>query len=250
MQRTVESMIGYKLRATDDDLGKVKDLYFDDVTWTVRYIEVDAGSWLSQRRVLISPVNVGDPDWARHVLPVALTKEQVKESPPAGKDKPVSRQFEAELSTYYGWPQYWAAPPPGGIPAQTAPAVAVAEREEERDEAGFDPHLRSSREICGYHIKATDDEIGHVEDLIVDTDAWMIRYLVVDTRNWLPGRKVLVARQWAHSIEWNERRVHVDLSRSQIKDSPKFDPTKPINRQYEAHLYDYYGRPAYWNNKI
>lgn len=110
-----------------------------------------------------------------------------------------------------------------------------------------DPHLQSSRDVIGYYIQARDGQIGHVEDFIVDTEAWAIRYMVVDTVNWWPGKKVLVAVTWIEAVDWAESLVHVDLSRDQVKGSPEFDATAPVNRAYESRLYDYYGRPTYWS---
>lgn len=109
-----------------------------------------------------------------------------------------------------------------------------------------DPHLRSAREVIGYHIQAKNGDIGHVEDFIVDDEAWAIRYMVVDTQNWLPGKKVLVAPVWIESIHWAEAKVRVTLTRAKIKKSPEFDPAAPVNREYEDRLYDFYGRPKYW----
>ena len=100
--------------------------------------------------------------------------------------------------------------------------------------------------MLGYYIQARDGQIGHVKDFIVDTDAWAIRYIAVDTVNWWPGKKVLVAVTWIEYVDWAESLVHIDLSRDQVKGSPKFDATAPVNRDYESRLHDYYGRPAYW----
>jgi hypothetical protein len=180
---------------------------------------------------------------------VGLTKEQVKHSPHISTDVPVSRQMEANLHTYYGWTPYWR----GGLPsfglgtAAAAETIAMAARgKDQEDEQDGDPHLRSTREVTGYHIQARDGQIGHVEDFVVDDGVWYIRYLVIDTRNWLPGRRVLVAPAWAKQVNWVERKVHVDLVRETIKNSPEFDPLMPINREYEVQLYDFYGRPYYW----
>ena len=107
-------------------------------------------------------------------------------------------------------------------------------------------HLRSIKEVTGYHIQASDGEIGHVEDFVVDDKIWALRYIVVDTRNWLPSRKVLVSPQWAATVDWAEQKLWVDLSTDNIKNSPEYDPAAPINRGYERTLYDYYGRPVYW----
>jgi len=176
-----------------------------------------------------------------------LSRQQIENSPGIDADKTVSRQHETELHRYYGWPAYWAVYPPPGEAAQipNVPTVEPGEGEEDKESEG-DPHLRSVREVTGYHIQATDGEIGHVEDFVFDDESWSIRYTVVDTRNWLPGRKVLVAPAWVKSIRWDERKVHVDMSRGSIEKGPEYDPSEPVNREYEARLYDYYGRPKYW----
>jgi hypothetical protein len=110
-----------------------------------------------------------------------------------------------------------------------------------------DPHLQSSRDVPGYYIQARDGQIGHIEDCIVDTASWAIRYMVVDTVHWWPGKKVLVAVTWIEAVDWAESLVPVDLSRDQVQGSPGFHATTPMNRDYESRLYDYYGQPTYWS---
>lgn len=248
MLRSVKELQGYAIRAIDGDIGKVHDFYFDDQSWLIRYLVVDTGNWLPGRRVLISPYALGQPDWGAQVFPVELSKEQVENSPHVETDKPVSRQMEENLHTYYGWTPYWrtGAPAFGLGAAAAARLVAEAERARERSKKlNDDPHLRSTREVIGYHIQATDGEIGHVEDLIVDDEHWTLHYLVVNTRNWLPGRKVLVAPAWAQKVNWAEKQIYVDLTQEAIRNSPEFDPRAPVNQAYEIRLYDYYGRPRH-----
>jgi hypothetical protein len=110
-----------------------------------------------------------------------------------------------------------------------------------------DAHLRSANEVRGYHVRGTDDAIGHVADFVIDDETWVVQYLVLDTSNWGLGKKVLVAPHWVNQLSWPDRVMHVDLSRQQIKNSPEWDPSTAINREYEARLYDYYGRPVYWD---
>lgn len=250
MLRSVKELHGYAIRATDGGIGKIHELHFDDLAWIVRYLVVDTGKWLPGRKVLLWPGVLGQPDWEMQSLPVRLTKEQVEHSPPISADEPVSRQMEADLHTYYGWTPYWR----GGLPVFGLGAAAAAEMlvpsAEEKDETEAkedDPHLRSTREVIGYYIQARDGEIGHVEDFVIEDEAWYVRYLVIDTRNWLPGRKVTLAPTWAERVSWLKRKVYVDLSKESIKNSPEFDPSMPVNRQYELQLYDYYGRPYYWD---
>lgn len=241
MLRVTSSIEGYKLSASDGELGKVKDFLVDDRVWSVRYLVADTGPWLLGRRVLLSSAVLQDPDWTLGVVPVALTKEQIENAPVLADDKPVSMQHEIALHDYYGWPRYW------GMHTPVFPAEAMAESPAARsDNEDGDPHLRSTKEVEGYHIDAADGEIGHVDDFVVDTEGWWLRYAVIKTRNWLPGRKVLVAPDWFESVHWVDRKVKCSLTREEIKNSPEFDPSAPVNREYEEKLHDYYGRPKYW----
>lgn len=253
MLRSVKELLGYKLEAADGSLGKVRDFYFDDESWTIRYLVADTRRWLSGRLVLISPGSLGYPKWASRFFPVSLTREQIESSPEISHDQPVSRQQESRLSRYYGWPIYWGAGLTYGAPPMAASALAEAVREEAGtgEEAGQeegDRHLRSMREVTGYKIQAQDGEIGHVQDFIVDDESWILRYLAVDTRNWLPGgKKVLLSPGWAERIDWGEEKVIVDLKQDTVEQGPEYNPADPVNREVETHLYDYYGRPVYWS---
>ncbi len=246
MLRSVKELMGYAIRATDGIIGSVKDFYFDDEDWMIRYFVVDTGTWLPGREVLLVPNVFHSPEWEAKVFPVTLSKEQIKESPPIEEDQPVSRQNEIQLHEYFDWIPYWT-PVAAGYSGMAAP-VPPPERKQEAAAEKSDKHLRSVKEVTGYHIKAKakDGEIGHADDFITEDDNWVLRYMVVDTKKWLPGKRVLVAPDWIDDIDWEERRVVVDMAREKIKDSPEFDPTTPINKEYEARLYDYYGRPKYW----
>ncbi len=252
MLRSIKELRGYKILANDGEIGKVHEFYFDDETWTIRYLVVETGSWFFERRVLLSPIVLGQPHWEAQLFPVNLTMMQVKNSPLIDADKPVSRQIEVELHNHYGWPYYWIG---GGFAGDAMPALppqivsAHLTEEEKKSRAKPetpDPHLRSTREVIGYHIQAPRGELGHVEDFIVDDEAWIIRYMVVDTTNWLPGKKVLVPPLGIEKINWSEAKVRVKLTRAKIKKSPEFDLSAPVSREYEEKLYDFYGWPKYW----
>ena len=246
MLRSVKSLRGFKILGTDEKFGHAHEFYFDDKDWVMRYLVVDTGGWLTGRRVLICPVAFGQPDWEMHMFPILLSKQQIEQSPTISDDKPVSKQKEIDLVNYYNWPVYW---PVGhtGIPAnEMAVTRSLETQREEREQEDYDPNLRSTREVISYFIHATDGDIGHVEDFIVDDETWTIRYLVVDTKNILPGKNVLISPMWVESINWADAKVYVFLTKESIKNSPEFDPSQPINREYEEILYDYYGRPKYW----
>jgi sporulation protein YlmC with PRC-barrel domain len=247
MLRSAQGIIGYNVLAKNGEVGKVKDFYFDDIFWAIRYVVVDTGKLLPGRKVLVSPEKLGEPDWDRGVLPVSLTMDKVKKSPGIETDAPVSRQHEVEIAQYYGWEPYWGTSmvPPGAA-AIPVSKTKMGNKEDGVEKTKWNPNLRSIKEILGYHIQTMDGEVGHLEDCILETKYWVIRYIVVDTRNWLPGRKVILAPTWIDDINWADRKIIVDLIADEIKKGPEYDPTLPVNRAYETVLYDFYGRPAYW----
>ncbi len=169
MLRSGNDLIGHELEAIDGDIGKVEDVYFDDSEWTVRYLVVNTGSWLAGRRVLISPIALGSAPANTRGIHVALTTEQIKNSPDIDTDQPVSKQTEIDYYTYYGWPYWGLGSGLWGIGPY--PVADSPDAEMSPDEQGKDYHLRSLEEVTGYHIEATDHELGHVEDFIVATPA-------------------------------------------------------------------------------
>jgi len=250
MLRSANGLFGFAIEATDDSIGSVYDFFFDDDGWAIRYLVVETAKWLPGRRVLLSPQSFyrledgRKPDWDKEVFPVSLTREQIKNSPHVATDKPVSRQQEVELFSYYEWTPYWG--PYGGtypLPAAIRPPVDPA-AQPKREEG--DPHLRSMREVEGYRIHAADGEIGHLEDFLIEEESWLIRHIVVDTRNWLPGKRVLVSSDWVAFVDWAERKVGVDLEKKAIRNGPPYDPAEPVSREYEEGLFDYYQRSPYW----
>ena len=251
MLRSLKDLESYKVHATDGDIGKVTDFLFDDQHWTIRYLDTDTGGfWKSSGRVLISPISFQQADWATRKFHLSLTQEKVKNSPSIDMDKPVSRQYERDYSQYYGWPYYWGfgetmAWGVGIYPGSLAEIPAGDERGRSRAEIG-DPHLRSAREVAGYHVHGSNGSIGHIADFIVDDETWAIRYLVIDTSNWWFGKKVLVPPYWTQRISWAENMIYINLTKEAIKNSPEWNPEALVNREYETRLYDYYGRPAYW----
>jgi hypothetical protein len=264
MLRTLDELHDYTIGATDGVIGRVKDLFLDDEAWVVRYLVVDSGPWLFGRKVLISPMAIGTPDWAEHLLPVSITKEQVKNSPDVDTEMPVTRQHELAYSSYFGYPYYWGGAGYWGggmFPNSTLagygslgrPQAILNEAQEDKARADdgqgddADPHLRSCKAITGYHIGATDGDIGHVSGMLIDDETWAVRYLVVDTSHWWGGHQMLVAPAWIESVSWAERTVSVQLTRQSVKDAPAFDPTVPLSREEEVRLHAHHVRNGYWD---
>lgn len=236
MLRSSKQLFGYKLHATDGEIGHVSDLYFDDARWAVRYLVVDTGHFLHSRPVLVSPQAVAN--WDERMIYVDLTRQQVEDAPSVNTDLPVSRQEEAVLHSYYGWHPYWGGA--GLLDANLAAIYPELYMDVMRGEparpfndslvgqANGDPHLRSAREAIGYQAEATDGPIGHVEDMIVDDAGWTVTEFVVHTHLLMPGGKVIVAPTWVDEINWPGSRMYLKVAREQVQAAPKFDPSQPV----------------------
>lgn len=249
MLNKAKTLKGYTLNSLDGEIGKVKEFYFDDQHWTIRYLVADTGTWLTGRQVLISPYALAAVNKEEQYITIDLTKKQIEDSPSLNSDKPVSRQFEETYYGYYGWPVYWGGPNMWGY----YPYIVRDRgkwRESTQGEKAWDPHLRSTDDVSGHDIQASDGEIGHVEDFIIDDETWAIRYLIIDTRNWWPGRKVLVSPQWIERVSWSESKVFVNLSREAIKQSPEYTEESLLTRDYETALHRYYNRQEYWVDEL
>jgi hypothetical protein len=226
------------------------DFFFEENNWKIRYLVAETGPWLFGKKVLISPsVFEGSPDWENQKFPVSISRKEIKASPEMDAHKPVSREKELEIMKYYNWPVYWDYEPGAGTFPGSSP-IFFNEVEELLKIGRFkdrDNELRSSKELMGYKLEAKDGDIGRVTDLIVEEPGGDIRYIVADFNTWLPGRKVLVAVTWADGISWAESKISVNmLTRENLKNCPEYNPAAPVNREYEQRLYDYYGRPKYW----
>ena len=268
MLRSMSDLEGYAIRATDGPIGHVTDVYFDDEAWVVRYLIVDTGSWLSSRKVLISPIAIGQSSGADKSLSVSITRQQVKNSPDIDTDKPVSRQHEMECLGYYSYPYYWGGAgfwgagvypssmlmgvgfAGSGAEHATAEAAGARAAREATQHQSDDPHLRSGKAVMKYDIGASDGDIGHVQGLLLDEETWAIRYLIVNTSNWWLGHQVLIAPQWIKNVSWPDHTVLVNLTRQAVKDAPPYDSAVAFDRDEEIGLHKHYERAGYWADEV
>lgn len=227
MLKSINEIIGYSLIATDGEIGNCHDFLFEDRPWIVRYVVADTGQWLIGRKVLLPLMALEGADGITKWLHVNLTKSQIKGSPPLSDDEPVSRQYEEQSFSYYGWPAYWQH---------------SGSQEDDEPES----FLRSAKEVTGYTVRIIDDTIGTISDFIVDDSIWAIRYGVIATDEAFGNRLVLVAPEWISSVDFLKQSANIELTTEQIEKCPEYNPAEPVNRDYESILYDYYGRPYYW----
>ncbi len=243
----IKELHGFKIHASDGEIGRVDDILFDDEHWTVRYLVVNTGGWLSDRKVLISPISFGGLVWDQRIINLKLTREQIENSPGVETDEPVSRQWERNYYRYYSLPYYWGGMGvwganwyPGDLYARPVGAPDEELAADEREPHEDNPYLRSAKEVSGYGISAKDGHIGHIKDFIVNDETWRIDYIEADTQDWLPGKKVALSPSWIESVSWPERSVAVNVTREQVENAPEWEHGQPVSEDFEKRFYSHY----------
>lgn len=223
MIQNINDLYGYRLSATDGEIGKIKDFYFDDHTWVIRYLVAETDSWLTGRQVLLTPHVFGHFDIVGKVLPVHLTRGQIEKSPPIELHKPISRQFEQDYYRYYGWPNYWdgtsmwgAGPYPmmSDLPIW---ALSKLSRHQHRQ----DQHLRSAREVTGYAIHTVDGNMGKVIGILVDDTQWVIKEFIVETGHWYAGKKIRLLPEHIEEINFESSTIQIVLTKDDLMNTEK-----------------------------
>jgi len=248
MLNNASAINGYAIEGTDGRIGSVNDFLFDDSSWLVRWLVVETGSWLSGRKVLLPAAMLGHIDAKRQEFSVRLTMQEIKDSPDIDTEQPVSRQMERYVYDYYGWSPYWGTGIYvggfGDMGGMTASPFNDTTRYQDEvshaQKADGDPHLRSVDAVIGYHIHASDGEIGHVEDFLLQEADWSIHFLVVDTKNWWPAKKVLISPKLVRKINWAAEMVKLSVSRQRVKDSPEYSHGTRVDRAFERAFHNYY----------
>jgi hypothetical protein len=245
--RTSDSLARSVLHAVDGEVGRCEALYFDDVGWVVRYLLVDCGRWLSGRRVLISPVAVGEARAREQEILIELTRMQIEHSPLLDPGRPLSRQYEVEYFEYYRWPPYWKSKPVRNRP-DSPPGTEMKSRHGGVAHPGPREavHLHTSDELIGCSFVARDAAIGAVRDIVVDTRYWVIRYLLIGRGSPRSEGVLPVSTDWIAWMNWPDRVMQVDLAGAAMMSAPTVESEGGINRDFEARLHSHYGRQGYW----
>ncbi|MGE5399237.1 MAG: PRC-barrel domain-containing protein [Ignavibacteriales bacterium] len=239
MLHSVKTLEGYDILASDGKLGKVYEFYFDDSDWFIQYLIVDIGHWLYGKFVLIEPQDMLQPDNSEKIFPVLLTKEQIENSPDISTKK-IRLHRDSYLVNEYGWPNFFET-------TESFYSDTISESELNKDtgstvkHTGYDPHLRSTWEVTGYKIHASDGEIGHVDDILFDDVNWKVKYLCVNLRNWLPGgKKVLLPVLLISKVDSEGQNIFIDIPREKIKNGPEFHESNLGDEKYREIVTGYY----------
>ena len=227
MYRSIKQLYGDKLGASDGEIGHVKDFYFDDRNWAIRYLVVDTGTWLPGRQVLLAPYAFGRLDQAGKILRVNLTRKQIESSPSIATHKPVSRQYEEEYYRYFGWPYYWQGDGLwglSGVPILESPTLANGSepvRVSGPLPEHVEPHLRSTQAVNGYHLRTTDKILGHVCDFMVDAQSWVIGQLAIKTGHRLSGQELMIPTKMVDRISYEDSTVFLNVTAEAVEQSPQ-----------------------------
>lgn len=244
----------FVLKSLNGKIGKVKDVYFDDEFWSVRYLVVDTGTWLNTRKVLISPYSIEGIAPIFDLIEINLTKKQIEESPPLESDKPVSKQFQEQFYAHHNLPLNHAGTGVsmfgqaniGFVPYHLVKEGKLNEMENSADKEEWDPNLRSVEQVSGYSVKSIVDQVGYIDDFIFDTQTWEIRYLIVETHKWIPGKKVPISPKWLERISWPDSVIYTEITSDAIEEAEEYNEQLGIDRDYEIRLYEHYNRRKYW----
>jgi len=234
--RSARALTGYAVRASDGEVGKVSELYFDDASWEVRYVVVDTARWLPGRKVLLPAAAVIAVRPDRGVVDVALTRDQVRRGPSRDSDMPIALQRRAERRARHNWAIDLAGEALAAVPeAFATPAFDPIN-------AGgrpFDPHLRTTRVVIGLRLRAGADAVGVVDDLIVDEEEWTVRYAVIRLHG---GTRVLLLPQALREIRIEESLALADLPARAVLECPILDPATMLTYRYEEEVGEHYKR--------
>ena len=237
MLRTVKNLIGYRLLARGEGIGKVYDFYIDDRSWRVRYLVAEVGRWPRRRRVLVARAALESLDGEARVFHIGLTREQVESSPDFDTEKPVSRQQEMLMNSRHGWPADWAA-------EALVISPPILDMIENRERTGGDPHLRSFREISSYGLRHFGQVVARVRDFVLEDIDWSIRQVVGSLGGWLDSRDVAVPTSTVTYVSWSGRTLSTTVPSDALEKMPTFRADAPVNHLGDVIYFDYRGRPV------
>ena len=232
----------YRLAASDGGIGHVSDIYFDSHEWTVRFLVANTGSWLLGKEVLIPARALGHINMDEKSVCLDLTLEKIRGAPDIDTARPVSRQEDIATHNYYGYSKPHSVSV--GVTFALSREVAAVDNpwRPEQPAVGTergDFHLRSAHDVIGHAIHASDDEMGHVGDFLVDDSDWSIRYFIVNTSLWL-GSAVVVPTALIREVSWNERSVYLTIPSERVKYAPEYNADGPQIEGLEQRLAEYY----------
>jgi hypothetical protein len=234
-------IVGFHVVGSNGAFGTVQDLLLDDRDWTLRWMVVDTGSWLPGRKVLVPTRVLKKPDPALNNIFIAMTKEEISLCPDVDTDLPVSSDTEQRLYEFFALDLL--SSPSDARQTRNASTVDQSGGVSEGDyiPSSPDPHLRSLNALLGYQLTASDGDIGHISDFLINDDDWNIRLMVVDTGTWWPGTRVLIPVKTIKSVDWQTSVMLLSVDQAKVRASPVFQPETTVDGAYAETMLTYYG---------
>lgn len=211
----------YNIDASDGEMGKIKDVYFDDEKWAIRYAVIDTRKWLPGRKVLLSPRSFINLNEANENLEVEYDKETIRNSPSIMDEQAVSKEAENSIIGYYGWSRYWIGNPLWGIEngSLDEPTEEKIMHDQQIDEQQ-EYDLRSEDETIGFKVHASDGKVGRVADMIYDNEYWKTQYIVVrSSESMVEDQYLVYTPEDIESVDWFEEDIYVKDSLEENKQS-------------------------------
>ena len=213
---STSELTSYKLQAEDGKAGAIKDVLFDDGRWTVRHFVVESGGLLAKHKVILDPMEAMEPDPDEKVLPVRLTKDEIKRHPIPESDPPLSH------STKRAGPDAMRSAGAGSMigtnPTELTMSAAPAYESSYIDP---DPRLRSVSDVQDYKLRAGDMEVGKVTDFVLNPENWSVPYAVVHLED--EGRKVLLPTEQISKIGFPDRILETEVMLDALREAQPYE---------------------------
>ncbi|MCM3399368.1 MULTISPECIES: PRC-barrel domain-containing protein [Oceanobacillus] len=244
MMRLTSQLKQFNIHATDGELGKIKDFYFDDRNWEIRYAIVDTRKWLPGRKVLLSPNSFIEVDETNESVNVEFDKLMIRNSPPVPENEDLTKDKENHLIDYFGWNSYTdnALPHAERGLLGTFPIIGL-ENERPPEEPHLnrngryhehDNYLRSEEETNDFKVHAKDGKIGRIVDMIYDTSQWIIEYIVVrSSKSIVENEFYIFHTRQINTVDWFEKDLYINDSLEGILNNKPFQQKEEILVSFE-----------------
>lgn len=198
----LRTLLQIPLVTADGRKSAIRNFLFDDRSWLIRFLLVDAGKWFAPHIVAVPTDAVNPPDWLQMTVTSRLTAAELLTSPDAETIRPVSQQKRLAWMRHFGWREHdlnWCAPSSLHLPC----------REFDGHTQGDDPHLRRTGDLISYQVWAKNGYLGLLEGFFLKDASWHIGYLLARTGDWIYGEKMIPSSN-VISISWGQKRVVLD----------------------------------------
>jgi uncharacterized protein YrrD len=221
MYITFANIQGFSVKTWDQDIvGHIKSLYFDELTWTVRYILIETILFVDKKTAIIAPVAIDKIKPDERMVVLSLKKEHIEKSPDVDGVMPLSREKELELAERYEWPAYWEDLSASMPEVVEELAISKESPTADRTEMENNP-IRDMAAILSYQVVAQDDSAGSAKDFIFDTDTWHVAFLIVNVSG-LHGHDVMLPPTAIAKVDWQEKTVYTGTLADTVKKAPEF----------------------------